>query len=64
MGRSGGCRGWLLTLDDGRQFAWNEWDGIGSEHEARAALLAQEPDAEIVSVEEENVVVSVELGQN
>jgi hypothetical protein len=56
--------GWLLTLADGRRFAWCHADGVYSEAEARERLLAQEPSAEIVGVEEERVVMSVYLGEN
>ena len=58
------CRGWCLTLADGRQFAWNEWDGVRSADEAFSLLFAQEPDVEIVSVEDEEILASIELGHN
>lgn len=55
---------WELTLANGDRYAWGHDDGVRSEVEARAALLAQEPGAVIVGVEPQRVIVSFELGEN
>lgn len=57
-------KGWLVTLTDGRRFAYDETDGIHSERDARTWTLAREPDVPIESIREETVLVVVPLSEN
>lgn len=55
---------WELTLADGQKFVWGHDNDVYSAAEARAALLAQEPDAVIILVEAQRVVWSIDMEEN